>query len=73
MIIAKKAIERLGIKPEIKSSGGGSDINIFNSKGKIAINLSAGMEKVHTNKEYVEINQVEKLVALILEICSYRF
>ena len=73
MVIAKKAIERLGIKPEIKSSGGGSDINIFNSKGKIAVNLSAGMEKVHTNKEYVEINQVEKLVALILEICSYRF
>jgi len=60
----------LNIKPKIMSSGGGSDINIFNSKGKIAVNLSAGVENIHTAKEFVKINQLEKLARLILNICK---
>ena len=70
MQIAKKALTNMGIKPKVVSTGGGSDINIFNAKGKMAVNLSAGMENVHTNKEYVKVNQLEKLTALILEICT---
>lgn len=68
--IAKAAMEKLKIKPRIVSSGGGSDINIFNSKGKISLNLSNGMENIHTNKEFVAVRQLEKLAALILEICK---
>lgn len=67
--IAKAAMAKLKIKPRIVSSGGGSDINIFNSKGKISLNLSNGMENIHTNKEFVAVRQLEKLAALILEIC----
>ena len=67
--IAKLAIKKLEISPKIKSTGGGSDINIFNSKGKISVNLSAGMEKVHTSNEYVKVEQLEKLANLIIEIC----
>jgi len=66
--IAFNAIKKIGIDPVVASSGGGSDINVFNSKGKRAVNLSSGMEDVHTNTEYVKINQLEKLAQLIFEI-----
>lgn len=68
--IASDAIKKTGTRPKIASSGGGSDINVFNSKGKRAVNLSSGMENVHTNSEYVKIGQLEKLAQLILEICK---
>lgn len=70
MQIAKNALMNMGIKPRVVSTGGGSDINIFNAKGKMAVNLSSGMENVHTNKEYVKVSQLERLAALILEICT---
>ena len=66
--IAYDAIKNIGIVPIVTSSGGGSDINVFNSKGKRAVNLSSGMENVHTNAEYVEIHQLEKLAQLVFEI-----
>ncbi|MES0341716.1 MAG: M20/M25/M40 family metallo-hydrolase [Candidatus Humimicrobiaceae bacterium] len=66
--IAFNAIKKIGLDPVVASSGGGSDINVFNSKGKRAVNLSSGMEDVHTNTEYVKISQLEKLAQLIFEI-----
>jgi len=72
LTVAKKAIENLGIKPQVKASGGGSDVNVFNSRGKKAVNLSAGMEKVHTPEEYVKHDQLVVLSRLIIEICKYR-
>jgi len=53
------------------ASGGGSDVNIFNSKGMMAINLSSGMENIHTTREFVKVDQLIKLVGLIIEICRY--
>lgn len=71
--IASAAIKRLGIKPKVMPSGGGSDINIFNSKGKTAVNLSSGIENAHTNEEYVKISELKKLVCLIVEICKLTY
>jgi len=67
---ALSALKSIGIKPSVASSGGGSDINIFNSKGKRAVNLSSGMENVHTSSEYVKTAQLIKLTELIIEICT---
>ncbi|MBE3128614.1 MAG: peptidase dimerization domain-containing protein, partial [Actinobacteria bacterium] len=72
IIMAKNVFKKLGIKSKIISTVGGSDVNILNSKGKMAINLSAGMENVHSSKEYVKIAELEKLTALILELCTYK-
>jgi len=69
--VAKYAMEKLNIKPKIISSGGGSDINIFNSKGKVSVNLSNGMENIHTNEEFVRVEQVIKLTNLVIEICKF--
>ena len=67
---AFKALKNLGLEPVITSSGGGSDINIFNSRGKRAVNLSSGMENVHTSSEYVKLEQLYLLARLVLEICT---
>lgn len=71
VVIAKNVIKKLGIRPKIISSGGGSDVNIFNSKGKTSINLSSGMENIHTGNEYVKVEQLINLVDLIIELCKF--
>ena len=71
IVMAKNVFKKLKVKSKILSTVGGSDVNILNSKGKMAINLSAGMENVHSSKEYVKIAELEKLTALILELCTY--
>ena len=70
IVIASKALRNMGIEPAIRSTGGGSDVNIYNSKGKVSVDLSSGMEKVHSSNEYVKVAELEKLTELILEICT---
>lgn len=70
VVMAKEALKNMGIKAKIVATGGGSDINIFNARGKKAINLSSGLENAHSSKEYVKIKQLEKLVVLIIELCK---
>ena len=69
--IAEYAFNKLGIKPEVKSTGGGSDTNNFNSRGKQAVNLSSGIENCHSAEEYIKVEELGKLVKLIIEICRY--
>ena len=42
-----------GIKPTHTITGGGSDANIFNKQGIKTINMSTGMQRVHSNEEYI--------------------
>jgi len=68
---ARYALKRLNLKSKVISTGGGSDINIFNSKGKVSINLSSGMENIHTSNEFVKVDQLIKLANLIIELCMF--
>lgn len=47
-----------GIEPVHAITGGGSDANIFNHRGIIAINISTGMQKVHSTEEYIYIKDL---------------
>ena len=49
-------------------TGGGSDANIFNSRGIPTVNLTTGMEKVHTTQEYIRIEDLFRLARLVVEI-----
>ncbi|MCE5330416.1 M20/M25/M40 family metallo-hydrolase [bacterium] len=69
--IAGYAIKKLGITPCIRSTGGGSDTNNFNSKGKQAVNLSSGIENCHSNEEFIKVEELAKLIKLIIEICRF--
>jgi tripeptide aminopeptidase len=70
MEIAARALRNMGICPSVVSTGGGSDINILNARGKKALNLSSGMENIHTSKEYVKINQLINLAVLVIELAT---
>lgn len=60
-----KACEAVGLSPKTIGSGGGSDANVFNTKGIATVNLAIGMEKVHTVNEQQNIEQM----SLASEIC----
>jgi tripeptide aminopeptidase len=68
--IAAEAMERIGIRHQFEISGGGSDTNIFNKAGIRAINISAGMQRVHTTKEFVLISDLINGTRLVLSIIN---
>ncbi|TGE33407.1 M20/M25/M40 family metallo-hydrolase [Desulfosporosinus sp. Sb-LF] len=68
MAIAEKAIRSLGWEPDIKASGGGSDANYLNYYGIPCANLGIGTQQVHTNEEFIEINDLYKTAELLVEI-----
>lgn len=65
---ALEAMERLRLTPELVSSGGGSDTNIFNQKGISAVNLSVGPEDVHSTREHIAVDDLEMAAKLLVEI-----
>jgi len=65
---AKGALKSTGIKPMIKSTGGGSDANIFNAIGIPTIIMGVGADHVHTAKERLPINDFVKGTEIVLEL-----
>lgn len=57
-----------GIKPSIKSTGGGSDANVYSGKGISALTLGIGMSKVHTVDEFISIKSLIDAARLTVEI-----
>lgn len=70
--ILKKAADAAGIELLQEETGGGSDTNIFNSKGIQAVDISVGMDKVHTVEERISVDDMaraaEFLVSIILNM-----
>ena len=66
--IAQKAAANLGTKMVAKTTGGGSDANIFFEKGIITGVLGTGMRDVHTVRESIRLDDMVKTAALLLEI-----
>ncbi|HWI40432.1 MAG TPA: M20/M25/M40 family metallo-hydrolase, partial [Verrucomicrobiae bacterium] len=68
---AAGAARRVGAPPVFRSTGGGSDANIFNSRGFPSVVLGCGYERVHTPDERMSLSQLallaEWVVALITE------
>ncbi|HYQ48299.1 MAG TPA: M20/M25/M40 family metallo-hydrolase [Thermodesulfovibrionales bacterium] len=56
----KNVFVTCGISPELVITGGGSDANIFNAQGIRAINISNGMQNVHSHEEFIEIEDLEQ-------------
>ena len=66
--ITMKAATNLGMKMKTKTTGGGSDANIFFEKGIIAGVLGTGMRNVHTVRESIQLDDMVKTTQLLLEI-----
>lgn len=65
---AARAARRIGVQARFKSTGGGSDANILNNRGKSAVALSCGYEKVHTTEERISLDQLALLTEWVVAI-----
>lgn len=63
-----KAGEKLGMEMGFVAVGGGSDANIYNTKGIECVVLGAGYFKPHTLEEYLDTKELEKAVSLVYEV-----
>lgn len=74
--LAKSAAKEAQLQVVIESTGGGSDVNIFNTRGIKTINLGTGMSKVHTKEEYIKtddlVDMTKFVAAIILTAAKLR-
>lgn len=66
--VAKKAAERIGRTSSLQHSGGGSDANVIAGFGIPTVNLAVGYEEIHTTKEKMPIEELEKITEMVVSI-----
>ena len=65
---AQHSLEILNRPVQFESSGGGTDANVFNEKGKVVVNVSIGYGNIHTVEEYIPIEEFEHAVEFALQL-----
>ncbi len=60
LVIAEQAARDVGIKPNPRPTGGGSDANIFNESGIVCVVMSAGAHGVHTTEEFMDVRDLHR-------------
>lgn len=68
MQLAQRAIRGLGMQADTFTSGGGSDANIFNGLGIPTVNLAIGYRDIHTTKERIKAEDLEKAAQIVVAI-----
>lgn len=66
--VVKTAADRAGVELVPEVTGGGSDTNILNVKGIKSVNVSVGMQKIHSTEEIIDINDLLKATEFLKEI-----
>lgn len=66
--ILEKAAKAAGLKLLLVETGGGSDTNIINEKGIQAVDISVGMDKVHTVEERILVDDMVKAAEFLIAI-----
>lgn len=67
---ALEAITRSGVKPVLDSIRGGTDGSRFSFMGLPTANLFAGEHGIHSKQEWVSVQDMEKAVMTIVNLCS---
>lgn len=68
VVFAAQAARGVGLVAKFRESGGGSDAHCYNRYGVPCAVLGTGMQKVHTNDEYLEEEDLYGSAELVLEI-----
>jgi tripeptide aminopeptidase len=71
--IATAALRAAGFVPRLTESGGGSDVNVYNAKGLPSVNLSVGMEDVHSPQESMPVarlHEVRRVMRALVEVAG---
>lgn len=66
--IAQRASRNLGLEPNLRTTLGGSDANVYNAKGLPTIVVATGMDKIHTHDERISRKDLVETARLTLEI-----
>jgi tripeptide aminopeptidase len=61
------ASRHLGVPFRTRSTGGGSDANVFTGRGIEVANLSCGMREIHTVNEWVDTKDLVSTARLLVE------
>lgn len=67
---AKEAIERTGLTLRMESIRGGTDGSRLSFMGLPCPNLYTGMQGIHSMKEFVSIQDMQKAVQTIVHLCT---
>ena len=68
--LAEQAASNLGRSMTTKTSGGGSDANIFFGHGIVTGILGTGMKDMHTVRESIQLDDMVRCVELLVEIAQ---
>lgn len=66
--LARTALDAAGCPPREIETGGGADAHAFNEKGLRCLNLSSGMEHIHSPDERIKVADVEALSRITVEL-----
>ena len=66
----KSTAAKCGLRPELKTTYGGSDANRLNEHGIETIVLACGMENVHTSEEYADMDELVRSAELTLSLIA---
>jgi tripeptide aminopeptidase len=66
--LCQSAVQRIGLEPRLVETGGGSDVNVFNTNGIQAVNLSLGYQEIHSTNEHIAIADLEKCARLVFAL-----
>lgn len=61
LVLVTRALKKMGLTPKLIHSGGGTDVNAFNTKGIMAIGVGAASWEPHTTREYTKISEMVKV------------
>ena len=53
-----RALAHIGLEPRLEATGGGSDANVFQENGIVALPVGIGVRSFHTTKETADISEV---------------
>ncbi|MBS1718482.1 MAG: M20/M25/M40 family metallo-hydrolase [Armatimonadetes bacterium] len=69
--LALRASKAIGLEPELRTTLGGSDANVYNGKGIPSVVVGTGQDKIHTHDEFLRredlINTTRLAIQLIKE------
>ncbi|MBX5470640.1 MAG: M20/M25/M40 family metallo-hydrolase [Thermoleophilaceae bacterium] len=68
--VACEALERLGVEPVLRSTGGGSDASVFQARGVPCVNVADGSERNHQPDERIAVEALERLLDLALGLVA---
>ena len=66
--LAQRALESVGVEPQLGPSGGGSDANVFNAAGLPCLNVANGTERNHQPDERVSRQALETMLDVALAL-----